>query len=134
MIVGADKETGRQPVKLQPEKSAHDPRITLAGRFLRRWSLDELPQFWNVLKGDMSLVGPRPEQTSIVAMYNDHHRLRLSVSPGITGPMQISGRADLTLDERVALEVEYIKDYSLMKDLIILSRTIPAVLDGRGAR
>jgi len=135
MVVGADKETGQHRVERQPEyKSLRDPRITPAGKFLRRWSLDELPQFWNVLKGDMSLVGPRPEQTYIVTLYSDHHRLRLTVKPGITGPMQISGRADLSLNERVALEVEYIEDYSLMKDLFILARTFPAVLEGRGAR
>ena len=135
MVFGADKVAGRQQIEREPEyKLLHDPRITPAGKFLRRWSLDELPQFWNVLKGDMSLVGPRPEQTRIVAMYSDHHRLRLTVKPGITGPMQISGRADLTLDERVSLEIEYIEDYSLMKDLSILARTFPAVLQGRGAR
>jgi lipopolysaccharide/colanic/teichoic acid biosynthesis glycosyltransferase len=135
MFVGADKEAGRQEIESEQEyKLLHDPRITPAGKFLRRWSLDELPQFWNVLKGDMSLVGPRPEQTSIVAMYSDRHRLRLAVKPGITGPMQISGRADLALDERVALEVEYIEDYSFMKDILILARTFPAVIQGRGAR
>jgi len=135
MFVGADKKDGRQRFEHEPEfKLLRDPRITPAGKFLRRWSLDELPQFWNVIKGDMSLVGPRPEQTSIVALYSDHHRLRLTVKPGITGPMQISGRADLALNERVALEVKYIEDFSLMKDLLILARTFPAVLQGRGAR
>ena len=75
--------------------------ITPFGRFLRRWSLDELPQFWNVFKGDMSLIGPRPEEARIVALYNDWHRRRLAVKPGITGPMQINGRGDLPLDKRV---------------------------------
>jgi len=114
-------------------KLPNDPRITRVGRFLRRWSLDELPQFWNVLKGEMSLVGPRPEEVRIVRLYNDWHRRRLAVKPGITGPMQVSGRGDLPLDERVRLELDYIENYSLWKDMIILLRTIPAVISGRGA-
>ncbi|MGW8319341.1 MAG: sugar transferase, partial [Candidatus Promineifilaceae bacterium] len=111
-----------------------DPRVTRIGRFLRRWSLDELPQFWNVLRGDMSLVGPRPEEPRFVALYNDWHRRRLSVKPGMTGPMQIHGRADLSLDERVALELSYIDDYSVWRDLVIIASTVPAVITGRGAR
>jgi lipopolysaccharide/colanic/teichoic acid biosynthesis glycosyltransferase len=103
------------------------------GRFLRRWSLDELPQFWNVLKGDMSLVGPRPEEERVVDHYNDWHRRRLVVKPGMTGPMQINGRADLSLDERVALELDYIEHFSLGCDLLIMTRTLPAILKGRGA-
>lgn len=115
-------------------KLEDDPRLTTVGRFLRRWSLDELPQFWNVIRGDMSLVGPRPEEPRIVAHYGDHHRRRLAVRPGLTGPMQIVGRADLTLDERVALDLEYIENYSIKRDLTILARTIPVVLHGKGAR
>ena len=115
-------------------KAAHDPRLTRVGKFLRRWSLDELPQFWNVLKGEMSLVGPRPEETRFVANYNDWQRRRLSVKPGITGPMQVSGRADLPLDTRVDLELQYIENYSLARDLTLLLRTIPAVIRGTGAR
>ncbi|HET6443922.1 MAG TPA: sugar transferase [candidate division Zixibacteria bacterium] len=135
MVIGAGSKHDQLIIEDRPEyKSPHDPRITLAGRFLRRWSLDELPEFWNVIKGDMSLVGPRPEETAIVAKYSDHHRLRLTVKPGITGPMQVSGRADLALNERVFLEVKYIEDYSLIKDFVILAQTIPAVLQGRGAR
>lgn len=115
-------------------KLLDDPRLTPVGRFLRRWSLDELPQFWNVFRGEMSLVGPRPEEPRIVALYSEWHRQRLAVRPGITGPMQITGRADLALDERVRLDLAYIHDYSVRRDLAILLRTIPAVLHGKGAR
>lgn len=111
-----------------------DPRLTPAGRFLRRWSLDELPQFWNVLRGEMSLVGPRPEEPRVVAYYTDWHRRRLAVRPGLTGPMQIGGRADLSLDERTRLDLEYIDGYSLRRDVAILLHTIPVVLRGKGAR
>lgn len=115
-------------------KLAEDPRLTRVGRFMRRWSLDELPQFWNVMKGEMSLVGPRPEEKRVVAHYSDWHRRRLAVKPGMTGLMQISGRADLTLDERVRLDLEYIEDFSLWRDLVILFKTVPVVLRGKGAR
>jgi lipopolysaccharide/colanic/teichoic acid biosynthesis glycosyltransferase/glycosyltransferase involved in cell wall biosynthesis len=115
-------------------KLENDPRVTPVGRFLRRWSLDELPQFWNVLKGDMSLIGPRPEESRMVARYSDWHRRRLAIKPGMTGPMQIHGRGDLPLDERVKLELDYIEYYSLWRDVKILLKTIPAVLRGNGAR
>lgn len=115
-------------------KLKDDPRCTAVGRFLRRWSLDELPQFWNILRGEMSLIGPRPEEARVVALYNDWHRRRLSVKPGLSGPMQVNGRADLTLDERVRLELEYIEHYSLWRDFAILARTLPAVIAGSGAR
>lgn len=110
-----------------------DPRITTVGRFLRRWSLDELPQFVNVLHGEMSLVGPRPEELCIVNTYSPWHSLRLRVTPGMTGPMQVSGRAVLLLDERVRLELEYINHPSLRQDLKILTRTVQAVLSGDGS-
>jgi lipopolysaccharide/colanic/teichoic acid biosynthesis glycosyltransferase len=103
------------------------------GQWLRRFSLDELPQLFNVLKGEMSLVGPRPEETHVVQMYEDWHRKRLAVKPGITGPMQVNGRGDLSLDERVKLELAYIEDHSLWTDLWILLRTVPVVLLGKGA-
>ena len=115
-------------------KLADDPRLTPVGRFLRRWSLDELPQFWNVLRGEMSLVGPRPEEPRVVAYYSEWHRRRLAVRPGITGPMQIGGRADLSLDERTRLDLEYIDGYSLRRDIAILLSTIPVALRGKGAR
>jgi lipopolysaccharide/colanic/teichoic acid biosynthesis glycosyltransferase/glycosyltransferase involved in cell wall biosynthesis len=114
-------------------KLRDDPRVTRVGRFLRRTSLDELPQLWNVLKGEMSLVGPRPEEMRVVRLYGDWHRRRLAVRPGMTGPMQINGRGDLELDERVRLELDYIESYSLWKDLCILARTLGAVISGEGA-
>jgi lipopolysaccharide/colanic/teichoic acid biosynthesis glycosyltransferase/GT2 family glycosyltransferase len=114
-------------------KLRDDPRLTRPGRFLRRTSLDELPQLWNVLRGDMSLVGPRPEETRVVRLYGDWHRQRLAVKPGLTGPMQVNGRGDLDLDERVWLELDYIQGYSLWRDIAILARTIATVISGRGA-
>lgn len=114
-------------------KFRQDPRTTRAGRFLRRWSLDELPQFWNVLRGDMSLVGPRPEEVRVVRHYNDWQRLRLRAKPGMTGPAQVSGRADLSLADRVRLEIDYIDSYSPARDLWILLKTVPSVLRGDGA-
>ena len=124
-----DLEALSQPAfKLQS-----DPRVTRAGRILRRWSLDEVPQLLNVLAGEMSLVGPRPEQVEVVARYTDDHRRRLAVKPGMTGPMQVSGRGDLPFEERLALELAYISRYSLRRDLGILLRTMPAVVQGKGA-
>ncbi len=109
------------------------PRTTRVGKFLRRWSIDELPQLWNVLLGDMSLVGPRPEEIWVVEQYNDHQRQRLIVKPGLTGPMQVYGRSNLDFDARLALELDYIQHYSLVKDIRILWRTIPVVISGKGA-
>jgi exopolysaccharide biosynthesis polyprenyl glycosylphosphotransferase len=114
-------------------KLRNDPRITRVGRFLRRWSLDELPQLVNVLRGDMSLVGPRPEELALVDRYRPEHRFRLEARPGMTGPMQVFGRGDLAFDERLAVEREYIENLSLGRDVRILLMTLPAVLSGRGA-
>jgi len=114
-------------------KLAADPRVTRVGRLLRRFSIDELPQLLNVLRGDMSLVGPRPEEVWLTRRYSEAEAIRLSVRPGITGPMQVHGRGELTLQERVAVEREYIENYSLRKDLEILLRTGPAVVAGLGA-
>jgi exopolysaccharide biosynthesis polyprenyl glycosylphosphotransferase len=114
-------------------KLARDPRVTRLGRFLRRTSLDELPQLLNVLKGDMSLVGPRPEQVELVRRYKPEHLFRLMVKPGLTGPMQVFGRGRLKFEERLAVEREYIENLSLSRDLRILALTIPSVFDGRGA-
>jgi exopolysaccharide biosynthesis polyprenyl glycosylphosphotransferase len=114
-------------------KLPHDPRVTRVGRLLRRTSLDELPQLINVLKGDMSLVGPRPEQVELVDRYRPEHRFRLDVKPGITGPMQVYGRGALSFDERLALEREYIENLSLGRDLHLLALTLAAVAGGRGA-
>ena len=114
-------------------KLKDDPRVTQIGQWLRRTSLDELPQLLNVLKGEMSLVGPRPEEVRIVQKYNPWQSQRLLVKPGMTGSMQVSGRADLPLDERVKLELAYIENYSILEDIKILIKTLPAVLSGRGS-
>ena len=137
MELGADLRIGEvvdlESLDEPSFKLRNDPRITRVGRWLRRTSLDELPQLVNVLKGDMSLVGPRPEQVEVTELYRPEHRFRLSLRPGMTGPMQISGRGDLTFDERLSLEREYIENLSLGRDLRIIAMTIPAVVLGRGA-
>jgi exopolysaccharide biosynthesis polyprenyl glycosylphosphotransferase len=114
-------------------KFQNDPRITRVGRVLRRTSLDELPQLVNILKGDMSIVGPRPEQADLVARYSEAERVRLSVKPGLTGPMQVSGRGHLTLEERLAVEREYIENLSLGRDLMIIALTLSPLISGKGA-
>jgi exopolysaccharide biosynthesis polyprenyl glycosylphosphotransferase len=114
-------------------KIPDDPRVTRIGRLLRRTSLDELPQLINVLRGDMSLVGPRPEEESVVALYDERQRGRLAIKPGITGPMQVYGRSDLTFEERLAMERDYLDNLSLLTDLAILLRTPRAIIRGDGA-
>ena len=115
-------------------KIIEDPRVTRVGAWLRRWSLDELPQLWNVLKGEMSLVGPRPFFESDLDYYEIHHFGRLGMKPGITGLWQVSGRSDIVdFEEVVALDTEYLRDWSLWLDLKILLLTIPAVVRRRGA-
>ena len=114
-------------------KIPDDPRVTRAGRFLRRTSLDELPQLINVLRGDMALVGPRPEEESVVALYDERQRKRLLVKPGLTGPMQVYGRSDLTFEERLAMERDYLDNVSIASDLAILMRTPSAIVRGEGA-
>lgn len=116
-------------------KSSHDPRVTTFGRFLRRFSLDEIPQLWNVLKGEMSLVGPRPPLPDEVARYEKWQRRRLSMKPGLTGLWQVSGRSDLpSFDQWMELDLAYIDNWSLTLDAKILLRTVPTVLGGKGAR
>ncbi|HET7710724.1 MAG TPA: sugar transferase, partial [Thermoanaerobaculia bacterium] len=114
-------------------KAKSDPRVTRVGKILRRFSLDELPQLWNVLKGDMSLVGPRPPIPEEVASYHRWHRRRLSMKPGLTCLWQISGRNNIDFDRWMQLDLQYIDNWSPSLDLKILLRTIPAVLSGRGA-
>ena len=140
MVVDAEsrlKSLGIDRDKLDSENPAfklkNDPRITPVGRFLRRWSLDELPQLLNVLRGEMSLVGPRPEEAKVVARYSYFHRKRLALKPGLTGPMQVNGRGDLPLKRRLSLELAYIEQWSFWSDIKIILQTIPAVLSGRGA-
>jgi exopolysaccharide biosynthesis polyprenyl glycosylphosphotransferase len=114
-------------------KMRRDPRVTAVGVWLRRWSLDELPQLINVLIGDMSLVGPRPALPQEAALYGDHVRRRLAVKPGLTGLWQVSGRSDLSWDESVRLDLRYVENWSFVLDLQILWKTASAVLRGSGA-
>jgi lipopolysaccharide/colanic/teichoic acid biosynthesis glycosyltransferase len=114
-------------------KLVGDERVTRLGRVLRQSSLDELPQLWNVLRGDMSLVGPRPPIPYEVEHYPAHWFARFAVKPGLTGLWQVSGRSDLTLEQMIALDVEYSERRSLWLNLSILARTVPAVLSGKGA-
>jgi lipopolysaccharide/colanic/teichoic acid biosynthesis glycosyltransferase len=114
-------------------KLRQDPRVTRVGRVLRRLSLDELPQLYNLVRGDMSLVGPRPEQEELVERYEPEHLFRLSVKPGLTGPMQVHGRGELTFPERLAVELDYVENLSLGRDLRILALTPVSVFRGTGA-
>jgi len=114
-------------------KIRDDPRVTRAGRLLRRTSFDEVPQLINVLRGDMSLVGPRPEEEAVVALYDERQRVRLKIKPGLTGPMQVYGRGDLTFEERLAMERDYLDNLSIAGDLAILLRTPRAIVRGDGA-
>ncbi len=114
-------------------KMKHDPRITPVGRFIRKFSIDELPQLFNVLLGDMSLVGPRPPLPSEVKTYTLEERKRLNTIPGITCLWQVSGRSELPFSKQIALDKEYIASRSMWKDFIILLKTIPAILTGKGA-
>lgn len=114
-------------------KLAHDPRITRVGHWIRKTSLDELPQLWNVLKGDMSLVGPRPVPEYEVALYREEHYERLSALPGLTGLWQVVGRGEVTFEEMIRLDVEYVRTRTIGLDLWILLKTVPAALQGEGA-
>jgi lipopolysaccharide/colanic/teichoic acid biosynthesis glycosyltransferase len=114
-------------------KIKNDPRVTWVGRWLRRSSLDELPQFWNVLKGDMALVGPRPLPLDEVVTDTPQQRLRFTVKPGVTCLWQVCGRTEIPYDEWLALDVWYIQNRSLSLDLQILAKTVPAVISARGA-
>jgi lipopolysaccharide/colanic/teichoic acid biosynthesis glycosyltransferase len=134
-----DAEARRAEVQAQSDREGlclklkHDPRITPVGRFLRRWSVDELPQLFNVLKGEMSLVGPRPALVEEVAAYPERAHLRHRVLPGITGFWQVSGRADVSFEEMIDLDLDYVRRVSVRTDVSVLMRTISAVLSGRGA-
>jgi exopolysaccharide biosynthesis polyprenyl glycosylphosphotransferase len=133
---GADREREElEPLNLNRVvfKLRDDTRRTRVGALLRRTSLDELPQLFNVLKGDMSLVGPRPPIPSEVEQYGEWERKRLQVAPGLTGLWQVSGRSDLEFEEMVMMDLTYIQNWSLSLDLSILFRTVPAVMLGRGA-
>jgi lipopolysaccharide/colanic/teichoic acid biosynthesis glycosyltransferase len=114
-------------------KMRRDPRVTPVGALLRRFSLDEVPQLFNVLRGEMSLVGPRPLPLRDYAQLEDWHRKRYNVLPGITGLWQISGRSNLSFDDLVRLDFYYLENWSLWMDISILVKTVPAVLGARGA-
>lgn len=135
MVVDADAKRG--PLVAQASsirfKRKDDPRITPLGRMLRRWSADELPQLVNVLRGEMSIVGPRPPLPEEVAHYTPRERGRLSVRPGLTGPWQVMGRSELDFDTQVRLDLEYVAAPTVIRDVMLLVRTVPAVLIGRGA-
>jgi lipopolysaccharide/colanic/teichoic acid biosynthesis glycosyltransferase len=135
--IAGDEEMMRA---LQPDPKAAtafkltgDSRITRVGRFLRKTSLDELPQLWNVIKGDMSLVGPRPPIAYEVEMYSPEHLQRLTTVPGITGLWQVSGRSELSFDDAVRMDLQYIEQQSIWLDVQIMLRTVSAVISGRGA-
>lgn len=114
-------------------KMLKDPRVTRIGAWIRRASIDELPQLWNILVGDMSFVGPRPAIPSELALYTPSDRRRIAVVPGLTCIWQVSGRGELAFPEQVELDVEYIRTRSLLGDLVLIARTVPAVLGARGA-
>ena len=114
-------------------KLRKDPRVTRVGAVLRRFSLDELPQFWNVLRGDMSVVGPRPPLPSEVGGYDGPVFRRLYIKPGITGLWQVSGRSDLSWDESVRLDLHYVENWSVMTDLMIMWRTAQVMVRPKGA-
>lgn len=135
-----DAEERRKLLEAQNEmtggvtfKMKHDPRVTRVGRILRKLSIDELPQLWHVLAGDMSLVGPRPPLASETERYSLAHRRRLDVKPGLTCVWQVSGRSEIPFERQVELDVDYIHSWSLWSDLKLLLKTIPAVITGRGA-
>ncbi len=113
--------------------SIENPNITNTGKFIRKYSLDELPQFYNVLKGDMSIVGPRPEIIEITRCYNNYQRERLLVKPGITGWAQVNGRSDMNHGDKIKYDLYYVNNFSLLLDLKILLKTISQVLLGKGA-
>jgi len=114
-------------------KMEDDPRVTRAGKFLRKYSLDELPQFWDVLRGPMSVVGPRPALPREVKKYEDHQRRRFLVKPGITGPWQVSGRSSLTIDQYFRMDLDYVENWSLILDILIVMKTLRVTLKHDGA-
>lgn len=137
MVANADEVIASDHGLREAFKTGHklrvDPRVTRVGRFLRRASVDELPQLVNVLRGEMSLVGPRMIAPEEADRYGEWQSILLTVKPGITGPWQVTGRSDIAYEERVRLSIHYIRNYSIWHDLEIMLRTIPTILNGRGA-
>ncbi|MFW6358751.1 MAG: sugar transferase [Chroococcales cyanobacterium] len=136
MVVNAEqlKHLVQNQAKGHIFKNSNDPRITCVGRFLRRTSLDELPQFWNVLRGEMSLVGTRPPTPNEVAKYSQHHFQRLQVKPGMTGEWQVKGRSRVTnFEEIVQMDLDYQRKWSISYDIQLLFQTIGVVLNRKGA-
>lgn len=138
MVVNADKmkaelakETGQDGRFIFKMKD--DPRVTKVGKFIRKFSIDEFPQFLNVLKGDMSVVGPRPPLPEEVAQYNQTYATRMLVKPGITGPWQVSGRSNLSKEESESLDVSYVQNWSMLGDIVLFFRTVGAVVTHKGA-
>lgn len=138
MVVNADKmkaelaeENGQKGRFIFKMKD--DPRVTKMGKFIRKFSIDELPQFLNVLKGDMSVVGPRPPLPEEVAQYDQTYATRMLVKPGITGPWQVSGRSNLSREESESLDVSYVQNWSMLGDIVLLFRTVGAVVTHKGA-
>ena len=117
----------------QSQKLKNDPRITKLGKILRETSLDELPQLWNVLKGDMSIVGPRPIVSAEVRRYGNHFKTYAATKPGITGLWQVTGRSDCTYDERVSLDVAYVENWSILRDVWIIAKTVIVVFGRKGS-
>jgi exopolysaccharide biosynthesis polyprenyl glycosylphosphotransferase len=130
LIARMQAETGESALLF---KMKDDPRITKPGTWLRRYSIDELPQLFNVLRGDMSLVGPRPQVAREVALYNGPMSRRLRVRPGMTGLWQVSGRSELSIEEAIRLDLYYVDNWSMLQDISILGRTVGAVFGSRGA-
>jgi len=141
MVVNADivlKEYLAEHPELKQEwdrdqKLRNDPRVTRIGKFLRKTSLDELPQIFNVIKGEMSVVGPRPIFEDQIDLYGKYYSLYIKVKPGITGLWQVSGRNELSFKERVVLDAYYVRNWSVWLDIYILARTVPVALFGKGA-
>ena len=134
-----DAEARLEALRAQSEgngvlfKMKDDPRVTRVGHFLRKYSLDELPQLWNVLRGDMSLVGPRPPLPAEVEQYESHVSRRLLTRPGITGLWQVNGRSNLSWEESVQLDLYYVENWSISGDIVVLAKTAKAVMQGDGA-
>ncbi len=132
MVNGSGMSHAHRPDAPEPGKSDH-LQDTHIGRWLRRWKIDSVPQFWNVLRGEMSLVGPKAEEPWVVEKYNDEQRKRLAFKPGVTGPMQVNGHGKLDPDQSLKLEIDYIRDYSILNDLQICSKSLDVIIKGKEA-